>query len=142
MKAAEIAGVVTRVYAAAGRRAADVEFEVWGEALADLLATPEQVHEATVVYVRETDFQGAAPTPSGYRKALLTILQRDRMRAPAIDADLEPTPLGKKWIGRIREGLDAIGRGGVPKEQRLHTADDWVRCAECKRVAKEIASSD
>jgi hypothetical protein len=69
--------VVTRLFVAAGRRATDVEFEVWREALNDI-ADDGAIDEARS-FVKNLDLSRGAPSPATFRSSLMQRQARLRM---------------------------------------------------------------
>lgn len=142
----DVSNAVTRIYAAAGRRPGDVEMEVWNDAMADLNPKESQVNRATAEYVRTRDLAKDGPSPASYRDCLMAVMRRDQMRVVADQqrigqgsGDDGPTTYGRLWLAHIRKEMAKIGQGGVPSEQRKHTAEKWEQCPECKMVAQAIA---
>lgn len=60
-----VVAVVTRLYVAAGRKAAEGEFLVWQEALDDL--PDDHAEDVARFMVREMEFDGA-PAPAAFRR--------------------------------------------------------------------------
>jgi hypothetical protein len=83
-----VLGIVTRIYTAAGRRAEEVDMEVWFEALADL-NDAEIANVATIAVVR--GITNRLPGPGDYRDAYLSIVRRREMEdAPKALAPAPP----------------------------------------------------
>lgn len=73
-----VVAVVTRLYAASGRRVGEVEHEVWGEALGDL--DDELAVAAARTLVREVDLSSSPPSPH----QLIQLYRRLAARRPAL----------------------------------------------------------
>jgi hypothetical protein len=111
-----VVAVVTRVYAAAGRRAGEVDFEVWGEAMATL--DDELVVEASRCLVREVDLAAYPPSPAQLIQ-LYRRLARQRPGLPPAEEPATSPDAAQEWIGRLRRLLN---------EHPIKRPEDGGRC--------------
>lgn len=113
MNKTQVAQVVTRIYTAAGRRAAETDFATWAEMLDDLTASDEEARQAVVAFVR-----GLSPSElvniAAFRATLNGILKR-RNDAMAEKRGLAAMPAttpdeAKANVARLREMLVTVGK--------------------------------
>lgn len=103
-----VVAVVTRLYAAAGRRAGEVDLEVWGEALAAL--DDGLALEATRRLVREVDLAAHPPSPH----QVIQVYRRLVTQQPALPPAPEEIVPPAEALANI-ERLRGLIRNGGPK---------------------------
>ena len=106
-----VVAVVARIYAAAGRRAGEVDYEVWGEALADL--DDELGLAVTRQLIRETDLASNPPSPH----QVIDLYRRAARARPALPGPPEvhvPPDVALENIRRLKELIRTEGPKRCP----------------------------
>lgn len=79
MNRAQVAQVVTRIYTAAGRRAAETDFATWAEMLDDIACDDREALEAVTTFVRNTA-PGELVNIARFRDVLNNVVRRRNER--------------------------------------------------------------
>lgn len=104
-----VAEVVARLFTAAGRRAGEADYEVWGNALADV--RDELAAETVATLIREVDLREHFPTPALFRQTSRQLANRrdDKWSLPEPSSPVTPPEVGKANIAQLRQAM----RGSV-----------------------------
>lgn len=105
MNKRNVAEVVTALFAAAGRRVSELDYEVWGNAISDV--RDELVDPTVDQLIREVDLREHFPTPALFRQTSRQIATRidDQWSLPEPSSRITPPDEAKRNIAKLRQIL-------------------------------------